>query len=319
METNPSSQQPYKLDFHGKGSDFFSIIIVNWLLTVITLGFYYPWAKAKQLRYLYSATSFHNDRFQFSGTGKEMFIGYIKTILIMIILATLYGLTAVLINPIAGIVVLYLLLFMLIPLMIHGSFRYRMSRTSWRGIRFGYRGNKWDFFGMYLKWIFLTLITLGFYAAWMDINYRRYVIGNIKAGDASFQYKGNGLDYFLLNLKGYLLSVITLGIYSFWWQKDLFAYLYDNLSVRREETELRFKSAATGGGFFKLSIVNILILIFTLGLGYAWVVVRTMKFTTDNILTEGDLDADKLNQTQENYTNALGDEMTDFFDIDLTF
>ena len=86
METSSSYQQPFKLDFHGKGSEFFGIIIVNWLLTVITLGFYYPWAKAKQLKYLYSATSFNNDRFQFSGTGNEMFIGFIKTLLIMIVL-----------------------------------------------------------------------------------------------------------------------------------------------------------------------------------------------------------------------------------------
>ena len=319
METSSSYQQPFKLDFHGKGSEFFGIIIVNWLLTVITLGFYYPWAKAKQLKYLYSATSFNNDRFQFSGTGKEMFIGFIKTILIMIILGVVYGLTMVLINPIAGIIVLYLLLFMLLPLIIHGSFRYRMSRTSWRGIRFGYRGNKWEFFGMYLKWLFLTLITLGFYGAWMEINYRRYVIGNIKAGDSSFHYEGNGLDFFLLNLKGYLLTVITLGIYSFWWQKDIFNYLYDNLSVNRESGSLQFKSKATGGGFFKLSIVNLLILIFTLGFGYAWVVVRNMKFVTDNLEINGDIDVDRLNQTQENYTNALGDDMTDFFDIDLTF
>lgn len=315
METNSS----HKLEFHGKGSEFFGIIIINWLLTLLTLGFYYPWAKAKQLKYLYSATSFNNERFQFSGTGKEMFIGFIKTILIMIILGVVYGLTIILIHPIAGIVLLSLILIMLTPLMIHGSFRYRMSRTSWRGIRFGYRGNKWVLVGQYLKWTFLTLITLGFYAAWMEINYRRFIIGNIKAGDASFHYEGNGLDFFLLNLKGYLLTVITLGIYGAWWQKDIFAYLYNNLSVSRDNGTLRFKSVATGGGFFKLGIVNLLILIFTLGFGYAWVVIRSMKFTTDNISIEGDLEVDKLNQTQENYTNALGDDMIDFFDIDLTF
>ena len=68
----------YSSSFRGKGSEFFGVVVVNWLLTVITLGLYYPWAKERTLKYLYANTYLENDRFQFSGTGKEMFVGFIK-------------------------------------------------------------------------------------------------------------------------------------------------------------------------------------------------------------------------------------------------
>ena len=218
------SNQEYKLDFHGKGSDFFGIIIVNWLLTIVTLGIYYPWAKAKQLQYIYSATSLNGDSFSFHGTGKEMFKGFIKAILIF---GTLYGiliLAMYLKMPFWGLFLFYVGLIAIFPVAIHGSYRYRMSRTSWRGIRFGYRGDRNEFIKKFFKWIGLTIITLGFYGAWMSINMRNYLLSNVRFGNAEFEYEGDGSDYFVLNLKGYLLTIVTLGIYSFWWQKELFEY-----------------------------------------------------------------------------------------------
>jgi uncharacterized membrane protein YjgN (DUF898 family) len=319
MENYESSEKTFSLSFQGKGGEYFGIVIVNWLLTVITLGIYYPWAKAKQIKYLYGATSLNDDRFLFSGTGKEMFIGFVKTMLIFGVILGLFYTLFFLVNQVLALIVLYLLLFLVMPLAIHGSYRYRMSRTSWRGIRFGYRGDKWEFFVKYLKWIFLTIITLGIYASWMEIKSREYIFGNIKAGDAQFKYKGSGSEFFLLNLKGYLLTLITLGIYMFWWEKDLFNYLYGNLSIEKGETKIQFKSTATGGGFFKLEIVNLLILVFTLGLGFAWVITRTMSFYTKHIELTGDIDLNSLEQTEEEYNNALGDDLTDFFDINLIF
>ena len=76
MTQDTKQSQNYSLEFHGKGSEFFSIMIVNWLLTLVTLGLYYPWARAKKLRYIYGQTELNNERFHFAGTGKEMFKGF---------------------------------------------------------------------------------------------------------------------------------------------------------------------------------------------------------------------------------------------------
>ena len=46
--------------------------IVNVCLTILTLGVYHFWGKAKVRRYLFSHTAFAGDRFAYHGTGKEL-------------------------------------------------------------------------------------------------------------------------------------------------------------------------------------------------------------------------------------------------------
>ena len=56
---------------------------------------------------------------------------------------------------------------------------------------------------------------------------------------------------------------------------------------------------------------------FTLGFGTAWADMRTQKFIFDNIKMEGNINIDEIHQTEEEYTNALGEDAMDFFEIDL--
>ena len=316
MEKTLQGTTGYQLQFNGNGNDFFGVIIVNWLLTIVTLGLYYPWAKARRLQFLYGETSLNGDSFSFHGTGKEMFKGFIKAIFLFGLLYGLFFLFIYLKLPFIGLLLFYLGFIAILPLAIHGSYRYRMSRTSWRGIRFGYRGDRKELTMNFFKWIFFTVITFGIYGSWMSINMRNYVLGNVRFGNVEFNYEGDGGDYFVLNLKGYFLTVFTLGIYAFWWQKDLFEYYIDNLSLNKDGEEIALNSTVTGGGFLKLAVVNVLIIIFTLGLGYAWVVTRTMKYIFDNIELEGNLDLNTIVQTEDNFKDATGEDVSDFLNLD---
>lgn len=307
----------YKLGYHGTGMDLFRIELVNFILCIVTLGLYYPWAKAKTLEYLYSQTIFEGQPFVFSGTGKEMFRGFIKAFLFLAILWA-----AILISIWYGgemaqltILLFYLVIIALIPLIIHGSYKYRMAKSSWRGIRFGYTGERSELVKIFFRDLFLTIITFGIYGAWLAMNIRRYVLDHVRIGNANFTYHGSGGDFFLLNLKGYFLSIFTLGIYIFWWQKDLFEYFVSYLRLRQGDRKIIFRSKATGGGFAGLMIVNFLIIIFTLGFGYAWVITRTLRYVADNIEMYGDLSLDELVQSQPDYSDAMADDMADFFDF----
>ncbi len=310
-------QKTYSLKSIAQGAELFKIWIVNLLLQMVTLGLYYPWGKANQLQYLYGTTIFENDPLQFHGTGKEMFKGFIKAIICLVIIYGLLFLFTYMGFPFIG-ALLFLLCFMsVIPLIIHGSYRYRMSRTSWRGIRFGYRGDKKELYGIFLKGFLLTLITFGIYGSWFVISLRNYIISNIRIGNGKFRYNGDGTDFFVLNIVGYLLTLVTLGIYGFWWQKNLFEYYVNNLSLENGEERIQFRSIATGGGFFSLLVGNILMIIFTLGLATPWVIIRTLNFVFNNIVLEGDLDVNKLVQTEDNYNDATSDDLADLFDFDL--
>ena len=315
MENELPDLKNYKLSFHGQGKAYFGIIIVNWLFTIVTLGFYFPWAKAKNLKYLYGSTALENDRFTFHGTGREMFVGFIKAIVIFGLIYGILALFMYLEMPVLGVLLFYFTFIAILPVAVHGSYRYRFSRTSWRGIRFGYRGDRNELVVNFFQWIFFTIITLGIYGAWMVMKLRNYLMSHVRAGNVEFKYKGVGSKYFILNLKGYLLSIITLGIYSFWWYKDLFAYYVDNLSLHKDGQQIKMKSIATVGDIFKMVMGNLLIVIFTLGLGYAWAVTRTMNFMVSNIKLQGDMDLTNIQQTEDDYNDATGDDMTGFLDI----
>jgi len=61
-----------------------------------------------------------------------------------------------------------------------------------------------------------------------------------------------------------------------------------------------------------------LIFIFTLGIGFAWIQVRTLKFIANNISLSGDYSFDELQQTQQNYTDATGEDIADLLDLGFT-
>jgi uncharacterized membrane protein YjgN (DUF898 family) len=305
----------YSMAFYGSGSEYFKILIVNTILSILTLGLYYPWAKEKKLKYLYSKNTFDETPFVFSGTGKEMFKGFIKAVGIFILI---YGIVLYLAlngHVAAGLIFFYAAFIAIIPIALHGAYKYRMAKTSWKGIRFGYNGDRNELIGIFVKGILLTIVTLGIYGAWFTINIRRYILSNISAGNARFVYTGEGNDYFWLNVKGYVLTILTLGIYMFWWQKDQFDFLVNNMRLEQDEDVVFFNSKATGSGFAGLMIVNLLILVFTLGLGFAWVVTRTMSFIMNNIEASGYYSLQSLQQSQQDYNDATAEDMADILDL----
>ena len=321
MENNElqvATVQNYQLEFKGEGSAFFGILIVNWILTVLTLGFYYPWARAKQLQYIYSHTTLNNESFYFSGTGAEIFKGFIKLIGMYLLFLVGYALfVSYAESPILAIILLYLCMIAIIPLILHGSLRYRMSRTSYRGIRFGYRGDRKELMVQFFRDILLTIVTLGIYSAWFSMNLRSYTHRHIRYGNVEFSNEARGGEYFILYLKGYLLTLLTLGIYSFWFQKDIFNYYIDKMELKQGENRIKMHSTATGGAFFKLIITNFLLLIFTFGIASAWVEMRTLRFIFSHIQMTGNIDLSSVSQTETEYNDAFGEDAVDFFNIDM--
>jgi uncharacterized membrane protein YjgN (DUF898 family) len=304
-----------KLTFHGTGGKLFAIQIVNILLTIVTLGLYYPWAKAASMRYVMGETEFAESRFAFLGTGNEMFRGFIVGILIVgVVYGSFFGL-AYLGYPIVGFLILVAALIFLVPFAIHSSMRYRTSRTTWRGIHFGYRGDLKELFAISLKGTLLTVVTFGIYGAWYAMDLRSYVLSHVRMGSVELRYKGNGGDYLWMNMAGYFLSIITLGIYSFWWMRDMFNYYVNNLWLVQGDHVVRLKSKATGGGFFGLFALNFFLIILTLGLATPWVIVRTLHFTFENVEFLGELDLDNIQQTEADYKNATGDDLSSMLDV----
>ncbi len=307
MQTNITTNN---IKFSGKGGEFFGIWILNTFLVFLTLGLYYPWAKAAKLKYVYSNVELDGHKFTFHGTGNEMFWGFVKAIAIVLALYAAFFL----IGP-WGILVLYLGLFVITPFAVHSSMKYRLSRTSYKGIHFGYTGDLGDFVLLYFKNILFCILTFGVYISWMRVDIRKYVVGNSWYGDANFQYEGEGSRLFVTNLLGLLFSIFTFYIYLPWYIKNLYKFYIDNISLHHEDRVYRFHSDLDGGNLFGTMILNYLQTIFTLFLGIPWVEMRTINLFIGSVSVTGDLEKLDVTQTQEQYNDATGDDMNDLLDI----
>lgn len=120
--------------FVGSGSEYFRIWIVNLLLTLVTLGLYYPFAKLRRLRYFHRCTEVDLHPLEFHGNPWAMLRGYA----LVVVLAFVYGL-AQQASELAGGVAL-LVLAAIGPALWHSSLRFRLANTSWRGVRLAFTG-----------------------------------------------------------------------------------------------------------------------------------------------------------------------------------
>lgn len=354
--------------FYGKGSQLFAIDLLNAVLTIITLGLYYPWAKAKKLKYVYQNTALADSRFDFLGTGKEIFRGFIKALLILAVFyVLLYSLEFFLpqmqeneILLAVFIIAVLLLVFVGFPFFMayamYGTFRYRAARSSWRGILCGFDANKKEFISTYLKgYYFFTLaygsiigiiigaafmlesygqdtyidmahpllmaliIPLMFFAvyasSWFQTKLYSITYGNLRLGNLKLNFYGKVSNLFGIQLLGAMLSSLTFGIYYFWLKKNLYNFLIENLKVEQDGNEYAVKSTISGGQVFRLEVGNILLLIFTLGLGYSWTYCRTANFITRNLIMPEEIDLNRIEQTEKTYTDATGEGLSDMMDM----
>lgn len=307
--------------YFGKGSEFAIIFLKNLLLTIITLGLYYPWAKVERLKYHYQSTELDKSRFAFHGTGKEVFKGFIKVYIFLLILYTflIYG-TLSNSPKILGfaLAAFYLCFFLIIPFAIHGAIRYRASRSSWKGIYFKYLGDKMELFWKCLTGLLLSVLTLGIYTPWFLVDLRKYILSHLRFGNLSFDFKGEGSSLFWINFKFVLLFYLTLGIYSFWYYKELWAFYANNTEITQNGKKVNFRLNMQAGDVFELVVVNFLLIAFTFGLATPWVVARTLKFMFRFLEIEEGLDTNSIKQVKyDNYDDASGDDFLDFLDIDL--
>jgi uncharacterized membrane protein YjgN (DUF898 family) len=308
------------IDFYGDGKELFGIMLVNYILTIVTLGLYYPWARAAYFKYIYSKVEFYNSPLTFHGTGKEMFKGFIKAFLLLAALLGLYlyGFDALKKHEATALPYMfgaYVGFFLLIPLMVHGGLRYRMSRTSWRGIHFGYRGDLGELYKIWIVGGLLTLVTIGIYSSWMMTNFRKYIFNHLRLGSAEIKWEGTGSRFWWLNYRGIVLTMATLGIYLFGWILDIFRFYYNGISIKQGDKEFQLRIGLSSFDVFKLVAGNFLITLFTLGLGAPWVITRQFTCIINSLELENGFNPDIVAQTEDDFGDATGDDFTDMMDM----
>ena len=312
MATPPTVRRP---TFHGSGGTLLGIHAVNVLLTLVTLGVFYPWAKTRVRRYLFGESGFDGDRFAYHGTGKELFLGYLKAFLVFLLPAIVLSMVVDQLPELDANVkqlaafLISILFFVFTPVAMVGARRYRLSRTSWRGIRFSFRGRVGPLTLLFLKSSILAGLTFGLYYPFYLTQRQAFMVSNSYFGNERFEWDGRGRDLFGSFLLAVLLTFPTLGLCWVWFiaSKRRFFWNHTRLGMAR------FRSTVTGGALLGLYVVNGLLLLLTLGIAWPWVRVRNVRFAYRYLSLEGVVDFERIQQ-QAQFSSATGEGLAGFLD-----
>jgi uncharacterized membrane protein YjgN (DUF898 family) len=304
-----------RLSFHGTGGTLFGLHVVNVFFTVLTLGVYYFWGKTRIRRYIFGASAFEGDRFAYHGTAQELLLGFAKAFVVFFVpIVVLTVVRDVLdVGPTikgAAALSISLLFLMFLPVAMVGARRYRLSRTSWRGIRFSFRGVALEFVKIFVKGTFLTGLTFGLYYPFFVTRRQAFMISHSYFGNERFDFDGRGRELFGPFLLSVLLTLPTLGLCWVWFLARKRRFFWEHTTFG---AAARFGSTVTGGALLGLWVVNAILLVCTLGLAWPWVRVRNIDFAFRYLALDGPLDLERIRQ-QAQQASATGEGLAGFLD-----
>lgn len=213
-ETAP---EPITFRYDGRFWQFAGIVALNTLLQLLTLGIFRFWARTRERRYLWSHTALGEDRLEYTGTGMELFLGFLIALLVLV---PFFGLTYVLSltfgdHPagIAVVQVVYLTLFLFLYFMAaYRARRYRLSRTLWRGIRGTLTGSSVRYALAGVGYYLIVIATGGLAGPVMRIGLVRREMENTHFGNRPFGFDGRARDLMAIWLVPWLGVIVIIGV-----------------------------------------------------------------------------------------------------------
>lgn len=247
--------EPQQFAFTGTGAEYFRIWVVNLLLTILTLGVYSAWAKVRRLQYFYRNTRVAGAVFDYHGDPKAILKGRILA----------FGLVAAYkisfdISPLVAVLVA-LALAGITPWLLARSFRFKMANSSYRGLRFHFRGTVAEAYRMLILFP-VVLAIIGFFVWTLVTTYarspgvgvillatllplaalvmtiplahyflKRYQHDNADFGQTPFFFHARATEFFNVYGKAvgfFFLGSIPAGIFGFL-TAGVYAYLLDTI------------------------------------------------------------------------------------------
>lgn len=354
----------------GRFGELFVLFIINVLLSVITLGIYRFWGKTRIRKYIWSRSSFRGERFEYSGTGLELFLSFLFAFLVfgppfLGFYAWLYF------DPppktpndpefYAHLGLIYLAGFGLVILALYfihvaafAAYRYRLSRTIWRGIRGSVSGSAWTYGFLGFGLSFLNGLSLAWTKPWADTVLLKYRLNRTTIGSEPLVCKieagplyGPFAAAWLITMVATILAVVGIAGLMFGFEDALrrpaeqqplaffvllvLLYLlipvvwlvtinfYRAALVRRTAATstlagLSFRFDVGGWSLLWFNISNFLLVLLTLGLLLPLVILRYARFVARYLRVEGDLDYAGIRQSQDRGPR-YGEGIAEFFGL----
>ncbi len=331
----------HTFEFTGTAGEMWPIVLKNLLLNIITLSFYRFWGRTNVRRYLWSNVRFMGDPLEYTGRGGELFVGFlIVTVVVFLPLVGLLTWAQALMargEPFGFILFSagYLLLLWLAPLGLYRAFKYRMSRTRWRGVRGAQTESGVRYATEFFFYTILTVFTAGLLLPFMEAKLYTQETNNRRFGTGRFSFSGSSgplysafLISYALVVGGYVLVfviagnlaklgfVAILGLYLF---LGLAFAIYELAKLKHFWNSTKFEGAefvfnGEIGELIKLYLGNILLTLVTLGIAYPIAQMRVVRFMTEHLVLVGQINLAAVTQSTE-AEPGFGEGLAEGFDM----
>ena len=194
----PPPLPPVPVSFTGERRRFFRLLARGAALELVTVGFYRFWLATDIRRHLWSHTEIDGDAAEYTGRGKELLLGFLFALAILVPIYLAYLLVSIEVERVQGFGSFPLLLafYAFGQFAIYRARRYRLTRTIWRGVRFWMDGSGWAYAGRALLWGCLVILTLGLALPWREAALERYKMQHSHYGDLQGSFEGQGWEFF---------------------------------------------------------------------------------------------------------------------------
>lgn len=175
----------------------FGLSLLNFVLRVLTLGFYGFWARTEVRKRIWSAIRLEGEPLFYTGTGGELCRGFFLAFFAVLVPVILISAAAVLaFGPEAWPTkvvqaTLYVAIIFLTGAGFYSAQRYRASRTLWRGIRGGQTGSVWTYAWAYFWTLLLVPLTLGWILPWRAVKLQGMILNTATFGDQPFSFSAS--------------------------------------------------------------------------------------------------------------------------------
>lgn len=300
--------------------------LVNFLLNVVTIGFYQFWAKADVRRRIWASVRVAGEPLSYSGTGRELLTGFLLAFAVVILPGVLLPIAvfALFGNDASGLVqaILYGVLTFLFGVAVWRAQRYRLNRTAWRGIGFDLEGSALRYGWTSFWTLLLVPLTLGLVIPWRSVRLQSILINGMRFGNAKFAFDGSSRPLYLRFLVLWLATIalvliglaalggiavqrisptpgglltgilLLLGVIfayslmSSWYRSFQFNYFASRTTLGHA----RFKGTMTGGGLFWLTLTNYFLSLASLGILMPLVQARSARYIVRSLEISGAAD-----------------------------
>jgi uncharacterized membrane protein YjgN (DUF898 family) len=204
--------------------DLIGLSFANWFLRIVTLGVYHFWGKTEVRRRIWSAVRINGEPLTYTGTGRELGLGFMIVFGVVMLPLLLTGFAVALaFGPQSQIAqsllsLGYGVVFVLMGVGAYRAQRYRLSRTNWRGIRGGMEGRTRSYVWLYVWTALLIPLTLGWILPWRQTKLQSKLVNDMRFGDRAlvFDAKSGRLykRFALLWIGALVLLNFTLGAFG---------------------------------------------------------------------------------------------------------